>query len=344
MSTLAYARGRLFEPMGIRLRPWPTDPQGIYFGGNDMRLTPREMLRFGELYRNGGRYNGKQIVPAEWIRESWTPRTPLPLERTAVRLRLVHPRIARAPGLLCLGIRGTVHLCDSGAGAHRGDHIGPECRARPGSHGRDPPAAGRGGSSPQRSGGRNDKPPPPPLHRGVSESRPNECIGVGGVQGELYSMKMPRGRVAAILAALAALAVAAFVILRPAESESASPRGGGGGPDEPAPVETYVARAEPIQDRISATGTLLANEEVELVGETSGRITRVLFREGSPRPRGSAPGQGERRRAAGGSRECPPPPRARRAHAGAAEPSARDGRRESRGVRSHSKRGGCAAR
>ena len=95
-------------------------------------------------------------------------------------------------------------------------------------------------------------------------------------------MKMPRGRVAAILAALAALAVAAFVILRPAESESAPPRGGGGGPDEPAPVETYVARAEPIQDRISATGTLLANEEVELVGETSGRITRVLFREGSP--------------------------------------------------------------
>ena len=75
VSTLAYARGRLFEPMGIPLRPWPTDPQGIYFGGNDMRLTPREMLRFGELYRNGGRYNGKQIVPAEWIRESWTPRT-----------------------------------------------------------------------------------------------------------------------------------------------------------------------------------------------------------------------------------------------------------------------------
>jgi CubicO group peptidase (beta-lactamase class C family) len=77
-TMLAYARSRLFEPLGVTLRPWTADPQGIYFGGNEMRLTPAAMLRFGELYRNGGRYEGRQIVPESWIRESLTPRTRSP--------------------------------------------------------------------------------------------------------------------------------------------------------------------------------------------------------------------------------------------------------------------------
>lgn len=73
-STHAFARARLAEPLGIRLPPWMADPQGIYFGGNEMRLTPRAMLRFGELYRNGGRHDGRQVVPEEWIAESLIPR------------------------------------------------------------------------------------------------------------------------------------------------------------------------------------------------------------------------------------------------------------------------------
>jgi CubicO group peptidase (beta-lactamase class C family) len=74
-STWAYARERLAEPLGISLPRWPTDPQGIYFGGNDMRISPRALLRFGELYRNGGRLDGEQIVPEEWVRESLRPRS-----------------------------------------------------------------------------------------------------------------------------------------------------------------------------------------------------------------------------------------------------------------------------
>ena len=78
MSTLAYARSRLFEPLGIELRGWTTDPQGIHFGGNEMRLRPRELLTFAELYRNGGRHDGTQIVPESWIEDSWTQRTTSP--------------------------------------------------------------------------------------------------------------------------------------------------------------------------------------------------------------------------------------------------------------------------
>lgn len=78
MSTHAYAQSRLFEPLGVRLPRWTRDPQGIYFGGNEMSLTPRAMLRFGELYRNGGVHEGRRVLPAEWIRDSWTPRTRSP--------------------------------------------------------------------------------------------------------------------------------------------------------------------------------------------------------------------------------------------------------------------------
>ena len=46
------------------------DPQGIYFGGNDMLMTSRQLLAFGELYLNGGRVKGRQVVPEAWVRRS----------------------------------------------------------------------------------------------------------------------------------------------------------------------------------------------------------------------------------------------------------------------------------
>ena len=74
-STASSAREKLAEPLGIAIPPWTTDPQGISFGGNEMRMTPRDMLTFGEMYRNGGVHEGEQVVPREWIESSWTERT-----------------------------------------------------------------------------------------------------------------------------------------------------------------------------------------------------------------------------------------------------------------------------
>lgn len=70
MSTYQFARRHFAEPAGITLRPWQRDPQGVYFGGNDMYLTPRDMLKFGTLYLNGGVANGRQVVPRAWIERS----------------------------------------------------------------------------------------------------------------------------------------------------------------------------------------------------------------------------------------------------------------------------------
>ena len=69
-STWQFAQENLAKPMGFSLPQWPRDPQGIYFGGNDMLVTPRQMLSFGELYLNAGRLGDRQIVPAAWVRES----------------------------------------------------------------------------------------------------------------------------------------------------------------------------------------------------------------------------------------------------------------------------------
>ena len=73
-TTYEFARRNLAEPLGFTLAEWPRDPQGIYFGGNDMELTPRQMLAFGELYMNRGKYRGRQVVPAAWVDASLTPR------------------------------------------------------------------------------------------------------------------------------------------------------------------------------------------------------------------------------------------------------------------------------
>ena len=74
-STFALARDWLGKPLGIEIPPWDRDPQGIYLGGNNMALSPRALLRFGELYRRGGEFDGRHILPEAWVKTSWKPRT-----------------------------------------------------------------------------------------------------------------------------------------------------------------------------------------------------------------------------------------------------------------------------
>jgi CubicO group peptidase (beta-lactamase class C family) len=73
-STLTLARDYLGGPLDIAIPSWPADPQGIYFGGNDMQLSPRALLTFGELYRNDGLFGGERVLPEGWVETSWRPR------------------------------------------------------------------------------------------------------------------------------------------------------------------------------------------------------------------------------------------------------------------------------
>jgi CubicO group peptidase (beta-lactamase class C family) len=75
-TTLALARDWLGTVPDFAISDWERDPQGIYLGGNQMAMSPRSLLAFGELYRNGGRTpDGRQVVPQRWIALSWEPRT-----------------------------------------------------------------------------------------------------------------------------------------------------------------------------------------------------------------------------------------------------------------------------
>ena len=75
-STLALARDWLGGIEGFSIASWERDPQGIYLGGNQMAMSPRSLLAFGEVYRTGGlSADGARIVPEGWIEQSWQPRT-----------------------------------------------------------------------------------------------------------------------------------------------------------------------------------------------------------------------------------------------------------------------------
>ncbi len=92
-SVLDYARTRLFEPLGIKTTPayegfdaldskskfhdnqfaWAADRQGIHTGCCGLKLTAPDMIKIGQLYLKGGTWEGRRIVPADWVRESTTP-------------------------------------------------------------------------------------------------------------------------------------------------------------------------------------------------------------------------------------------------------------------------------
>jgi CubicO group peptidase (beta-lactamase class C family) len=73
-STWQFANETVAKPLGFTLARWPQDPQGIYFGGNDMLMTPRQMLAFGELYLDRGQVEGRQVVSSSWIERSFITR------------------------------------------------------------------------------------------------------------------------------------------------------------------------------------------------------------------------------------------------------------------------------
>ncbi|MCV3274417.1 serine hydrolase [Roseobacter sp. WL0113] len=78
LSLLELARVHLGGPLGIEIPPWTRDPQGYYLGGNEMALHPTAMLKLAVLMRDGGRFDGRQVVLHDWIKASTEPRAHSP--------------------------------------------------------------------------------------------------------------------------------------------------------------------------------------------------------------------------------------------------------------------------
>jgi CubicO group peptidase (beta-lactamase class C family) len=75
MTVLEYLRPRLFEPLGFKNPVWVSSPQGITAGAYGLSVRTEEIVRFGELYLRGGRWNGKQLIPASWVQQATAMQT-----------------------------------------------------------------------------------------------------------------------------------------------------------------------------------------------------------------------------------------------------------------------------
>jgi CubicO group peptidase (beta-lactamase class C family) len=69
-----FAREALFKPLGITEFEWATMANGEAAAASGLRLRSRDMAKLGLLVLSGGKWNGKSVVSAEWLRESLQPR------------------------------------------------------------------------------------------------------------------------------------------------------------------------------------------------------------------------------------------------------------------------------
>ena len=65
-----YAASRLFGPIGVNDVVWRRSPDGSATGGGGLRMRPRDATKFGELYLDGGAWQGTPVVPEAWVEAS----------------------------------------------------------------------------------------------------------------------------------------------------------------------------------------------------------------------------------------------------------------------------------
>jgi CubicO group peptidase (beta-lactamase class C family) len=72
-----YADQKLFGPLGIKYQ-WVYTPQHVPSTAGGIRLNALDFAKYGQLYKNGGQWNGRQIIPKEWVNKTFTKYRPIP--------------------------------------------------------------------------------------------------------------------------------------------------------------------------------------------------------------------------------------------------------------------------
>ncbi|MBN2665413.1 MAG: serine hydrolase [Bacteroidales bacterium] len=63
-----YLKPRIFDPLSIRGADWDKNAQGINLGMIGLRLRTEDLAKFGQLLLQNGKWNNKQLIPAEWVK------------------------------------------------------------------------------------------------------------------------------------------------------------------------------------------------------------------------------------------------------------------------------------
>ncbi len=79
-TTLDYLKPRLFEPLGIENPKWDSSPEGNSLGGYGLFLCTEDIAKFGQLYLQKGKWNGKQLIPEKWVEQATSKQVPNDVE------------------------------------------------------------------------------------------------------------------------------------------------------------------------------------------------------------------------------------------------------------------------
>ncbi len=79
-TELEYLKPRLFEPLGVENPAWAISPEGHSIGGSGLFLRTEDIAKFGQLYLQKGTWDGKQLVPQNWIAQATSKQVPNDLE------------------------------------------------------------------------------------------------------------------------------------------------------------------------------------------------------------------------------------------------------------------------
>lgn len=67
-----YADTKLFRPLGIKEYKWQYTPQHVANTAGGIQLRALDFAKYGQLYKNKGKWNGRQLIPAEWVHKTFT--------------------------------------------------------------------------------------------------------------------------------------------------------------------------------------------------------------------------------------------------------------------------------
>lgn len=72
LTTQAYLTPRLFKPLGITQADWEVSPDGVNLGGYGLRVSTRDIIKFGQLYLQKGKWEGHQLISEAYVGEATT--------------------------------------------------------------------------------------------------------------------------------------------------------------------------------------------------------------------------------------------------------------------------------